>query len=65
MIIQTYAERITEEYNKWKKLNDEAQKDGSLIDEGVTAFMCNAISIAVSKSSHEHVKKYFAEHARY
>jgi hypothetical protein len=59
-----YAQAITDEYNRWFDQHAELSKHfGDLVDEGIAAFMCNAISGSVWRSSHQEVKTYFNLHA--
>jgi len=63
--MKTYAERITDEFNRWARAYDQAVgKPGAIIDESVTAFMCNAISMAVHRSSNEELKRHFSANAK-
>jgi len=60
----TYAERIVAEYNRWAEAYNVAVAENRFADEtGFAAFMCNAISGAVARSSREDVKEYFALNA--
>jgi len=60
----TYAERIVAEYNRWAEAYNVAVAENRFADEtGFAAFMCNAISGAVARSSREDVRVYFREHA--
>ncbi len=61
-----YCKAITDEFNKWAAAYDKATKDGmNLIDEGIAAFMCNAISGSVYRSTTQELKDYFAVHAQH
>jgi len=61
--IEGYAKGITAEYNKWGEAYNEAVLNGTATDQGVAAFMCNAIAAAIAKSSCVGVKEYFQTHA--
>jgi hypothetical protein len=61
-----YAKKITDEFNRFSRMYEEAlKKDGAIIEESFAAFMCNAISSAISRSSHKEVRDYFSANADY
>jgi len=63
---KSYEQQITEEYNRWSnKYNEAKDKVGTITEQSVAAFMCNAIAAHVAKSFHKHVKEYFEANADY
>ena len=60
--VTEYAKAITDEFNEHAEpLQDRSKL--SLHEEGFHAFMCNAISGAVMRTSREDVKEHFRVHA--
>lgn len=58
-----YAKAITDEYNRWDALSVEAVNSGMVVEQGIAAFHCNAISTAMIKSGNADVREYFYRHA--
>jgi len=57
-----YVSRVIGEYNTWaERLARARVPGGGLTNEGVAAFMCNAISAGVAQSSSEEFKDRFYE----
>ena len=59
----SYEERITEQYNKFAKLYNEAVAAENWEDQSFAAFMCNAIQKQIRLSQHQHIKDYFEANA--
>ena len=66
-MITGYAKQITDEYNEWAEKYQKAiegnGKSWDLEAMSVAAFMCNAINLAMTKSSNKNAKEYFQAHA--
>ena len=63
-MIKEYAKPITDEFNKWAKQYEDGHNNGDWHKEALAAFMCNAISSQVRKSSHKEVRDYFEANAK-
>jgi len=64
MDAEKYAMEITKEFNMWQDAyKTAAGKDLGSTQTCFAAFMCNAITAAISRSTHEPVRRYFYDHA--